>query len=320
MAAELRIADFIADGLVTANQLAAVTECNSSALTRVLRALCAIGILAEDPVDHFTLTEIGLLLHTHASSSFRDVVRFMTGPTRWRCWADLLGAVRTGINRPEAILGMHLFDYHAAHPAECEIAANAMRALSSSHLGALMDALELDGAQTIVDVGGGTGQFLAAILEAHPAARGILFDLPAVVRRAPEILSAAGVRDRCEIESGSFFKSVPGSGDVYLLKQILHDWDDDRAVAILDACRSKMRRGAKLVVIERCIPERGEAHICVETFMTDLEMLVMTPGGRERTEQAFRALFDRAGLAHLRTAATASSMLLFEGQRCSEVT
>jgi precorrin-6B methylase 2 len=316
VAAELRIADLIAGGLVTSAQIAEVTKTDPSALNRLLRALCAFRIFSEDRAGHFALSEIGLLLRTDTSLSFRDAVLFMTGPTRWRCWAELLQTVRTGLNRPEASFGMHLFDFYAMHPAESEIEANAMRAFSSSHLGPLVDGLELRDAQKIVDVGGGSGQFLAAILTVHHDARGILFDLPEVVKRAPEILSRAGVRDRCEIQSGSFFEGIPAFGDVYLLKQILHDWDDDRAVAILDACRSKLRRGAKLIVIERCVPEQGQAHERLETFVVDLEMLVMTPGGRERTEREFRALFERAGLQYVRTIPTETHLVLFESQRC----
>lgn len=314
VATELQIADYIAYRPLTGCQLAAITETSAMALTRVLRALCAVGVLAENCTGQFSLTEIGQLLRTDVPSSFRDAVRFMAGPTRWRCWAELLETVRSGINRPEATLGMHLFDYYAMHPAESEIEANAMRAFSALHLGPLIGALELNGARTIVDVGGGTGGFLAGILKTYPAVRGVLFDLPGVVKRAPDLLGAAGVRDRCEIQSGSFFESVPGYGDIYLLKQILHDWDDDRAVAILEACRSQMTAGSKLIVIERIIPKCGDAHLRVETFLADLEMLVMTPGGRERSEQEFRALFDRAGLVHLRTVGTESSVVLVEGQ------
>jgi hypothetical protein len=312
VAAELRIADLIVHKPLTGQELAAITETDASALTRLLRALCAFGVFSEDGAGKFNLNMIGEALRSDVPGSFRAAVLFMAGPVRWRCWGELFQTVRTGINRPEAMFGMQLFDFYARHPSESKIQADAMRALSTSHMNVLVEALPLRGYETIVDVGGGTGEFLAAILKKHPGARGILFDLPNVVEQAPTVLAPARVSDRCEVLAGSFFDTVPDGGDVYLLKQIIHDWDDKRTVEILRACRASMTDRASLIVIERRIPEAIGLGTVTEPFLADLEMLVMTPGGRERTEGEVLGLFRQAGLRHVHTVAGKAYLALFQ--------
>jgi hypothetical protein len=312
VAAELRIADLVALRPLSSKELAVATETNEHALDRVLRALCAFGVLGEQSPGHFGLTSIGRLLRSDVPGSFRAGILFMTGRFRWRCWSELLETVKTGMNRPEAMLGTQVFKFYAIHPAESEIQAEAMRSFSASHTGDLINALNLRGSRTVVDVGGGTGEFLAAILKAYPELHGVLFDLPTVVERAPTIMISAAVSERCDISAGSFFDFVPDTGDVYLLKQIVHDWDDDRAVDILKTCRRCMPRGAKIVLIEREMPQTIEFGTPNEPFIADLEMLVMTPGGRERCRAEFRNLLNRAGLALQAVISTASSLVLFE--------
>jgi hypothetical protein len=164
----------------------------------------------------------------------------------------------------------------------------------------------------VVDIGGGTGELLAAIMAANAGLRGVLFDLPNVVDRAVSVLS--GVVDRCTVERGSFFEHVPRHGDIYLLKHILHDWDDERAGAILRCCRRCMPANARLLIIERKLPEIAEPEADAESFLTDLEMLVMTSGGRERTEAEFRSLLVDAGFEPARIVPTASPLFLFEAR------
>jgi hypothetical protein len=312
VATQLGVADHLACGPRDRHELAALTSTSADALGRVIRSLCAFGVFCESPDGRFSLTDAGQLLRSDVAGSYRSVVLLLAGSTRWHCWGSLLETVRTGADAAERELGMQIFDHYAAHPAESKIHDEAMRSMSAN-AAKIVEAVDVGDARVIVDVGGGTGELLAAVLAAHGELQGILFDLPAVVARAPGVLNHNGVAQRCRVEEGSFFERVP-CGDLYLMKQVVHDWDDERAVAILTCCRRHMPANARLLVIERRIPERAEVGVSREAFMTDLEMLVMTPGGRERTESDFRAIFAAAGFRHVRTLQTATTLSVFEGQ------
>jgi hypothetical protein len=312
VAAELQIADFLSRQALTGAELAACTKTDVAALGRIMRALCSLGIFSQEASGHFALTPVGVLLRSDLPQSFRAGAQFMTGPVRWRCWSDLLETIRTGKNRPESLFGMQLFNFYAAHPVESKVHDDAMRSFSATHTTALLNAIELKDARCVIDVGGGTGELLAAVLKKHSFLRGVLFDLPNVVEHAPSVLAAAGVLDRCTVEGGSFFEKVPARGDVYLLKQVIHDWNDQCASAILRCCYSHVSKDARLLVIERRMPERPDPGAATEVFLADLEMLVMTPGGRERTEAEFKGLFAEVGLEHLKTLQTASPLSIFE--------
>ncbi len=313
VAAQLGIADHLARGPLDGPALAGLTGTDPIALHRVMRALCALGIFSESPDGHFSLNGAAQLLRSDVRGSYRPGVLLLAGTTRWRCWSSLLETVRTGVNAAERDLGMPLFDFYAAHPAESKIHDDAMRSLSANTAVSIAEAIDLGEARVVVDVGGGTGELLAALLAVHPRVKGVLFDLPNVVRHAPDVLRQNKVEHRCLIEEGSFFERVP-RGDTYLLKHILHDWDDERATAILSCCRRYMPATAKLLVMERRLPERAEPGLSPDAFLVDLEMLVMTSGGRERTEAQFRSLFATAGFQHERTIATASAMWVFEAR------
>jgi O-methyltransferase/methyltransferase family protein len=311
VAAQLNVADHLAHGPLTAPELAHVTKANEAALERVMRALCALGVFAESRSGHFSLNEAGQLLRSDVPGSFRAGVLLLAGGVRLRCWSDLLETVRTGVSASERLLGMPLFDFYAAHPEESEINDDAMRAFSAAHADALLKTVEFPEDGVVVDVGGGTGALLAAILAAHPRLYGILYDRPNVVRRARRVLSEGRVADRCAIVGGSFFDGVPRHGSVYILKQILHDWDDELAGAILRCCQQGIPPAAKLLIIERRLPEPAEPGPAAEAFLSDLGMLVMT-GGRERTEAEFAVLLANAGFKHLRTLATSCPLSVFE--------
>ena len=310
VAAQLGIADHLAQGPRDRHELAALTGSDPGALGRVVRALCALGVFSEAPDGRFTLDSPGHLLRSDIAGSYRSAVLLLAGATRWHCWSSLAETVRTGINAAERALGMEIFDYYAAHPDESKVHDEAMRALSANSA-AIAESIEVGAARTIVDVGGGTGELIGAVLRANARIAGILFDLPNVARLAPNVLANNDVAGRCRIEEGSFFDHVP-LGDLYLLKQVLHDWDDERAVAILTCCRRHIPANGRLLVIERRMPEHAAVGAAREAFMTDLEMLVMTPGGRERTEAEFQAIFGAAGFRHVRTLPTASTLCLFE--------
>lgn len=313
VAAKLGLADQLANQPMSSTQLAAATSTDPASLRRVLRALVALGVLAETDTDAFGLTPVGHLLRTDHPRSLRALVLFWTGDVHWRCWGDLLESVRTGEPATQRMLGMSVFEFAAANPDYVEIFAAAMAAASTLVDAAICRAYEFSRFRCLVDVGGGSGRLIADILSANRQLQGILFDLPDVVAHAPPILAAAGVADRCRIQAGSFFDAVPAGGDAYILKQIIHDWDDERAGAILAQCRKAMPRGGTVLVVERLLPERAKAGTDTDLYFIDLNMLALTPGGRERGEAEFRQLFARAGLMLQQVVATASTFRIFEG-------
>jgi hypothetical protein len=312
VAAQLRVADHLSKRPHDRFELATVTGADAAALGRLMRALCALGVFSESRSGHFSLESAGQFLRSEVPGSYWAGVLFHTGAVRWRCWSNLLEAVRTGANATERLLGKQLFEFYAADAAESELHDEAMRAFSASHAEILLEAVDFRRDSVVVDVGGGTGELLAAILAENPHLRGVLFDRPNVVDRAVRVLGS--FTDRCTLDSGSFFERVPEKGDTYLLKHIVHDWDDDRVHTILRCCRRCMPASSRLVIIERILPGLAEPKLNAETFLTDLEMLVMTSGGRERTETEFRNLLAHAGFELLRILPTSSPLFLFEAR------
>jgi O-methyltransferase domain/Dimerisation domain len=314
VAAQLRVADHLSARPLDSKELAVLTGADPAALGRLVRALCVLGIFKEEASGKFSLTSTGQLLRSDVAGSYRAGVLFLAGPVRWQCWSQLLETVRTGTNASERMLGMQLFDYYAAHPEESRIHDDAMRAFSANHAEMLLDVTDFRPGEVVVDVGGGSGELLSAVLAANPGVRGVLFDLPSVVKHAGRVLSANKVAEHCTVEGGSFFERIPANGDTYLLKQVLHDWDDERAIAILCCCRQYMPPTAKLLVIERNMSEVADAPATTESFFADLEMLVMTPGGRERTAREFSELLERSGFSLVRAVPTASPLSVFEAR------
>ncbi len=313
VAAELSVADHLAAKPMSARELAAAIGVNADALGRVMRALCALGVFEESETGMFALNDTAQALRADVPGSFRAAVRFSAGVVRWRCWADLLGTVREGGGGAERALGLSLFDFYAANPAESEIHDQAMRGISASQVAAVLKALDLSDAGRIVDVGGGTGELLAAILRADPDKHGVLFDLPHVVAHAPAVFEQHGLGQRAHCVGGSFFDTPPPAGDTYLLKSIIHDWDDARSSAILRNCRAGINDKGRLILLERELPEFGRA-TTPDAFLLDLEMLVMTPGGRERTRSEFAALLSGAGFELVQVTPTASPLSAFHAR------
>ena len=297
VAAELRVADHLAQRPMTGAELASATGADAGALHRVMRTLSALGVFAEADTGEFSLNETGRLLRSDIAGSYRAAVLFMAGGVRWRCWSDFLQTVRAGGGGAERTLGMDLFEFYAANPQESEIHDQAMRGISAAQVAAVLNAFDFSNAGLVIDVGGGTGELLFAILTANPALRGVLFDLPHVVANALPAQNDNEVGTRVQLVGGSFFETVPPNGDTYLLKTVIHDWDDARAGAILRNCRRAIPPNSKLLLIERELPEPGQPGITPEAFLLDLEMLVMTPGGRERTRREFAKLLSDAGFA-----------------------
>lgn len=309
----LGVPDHLVAGPLTAEALAERSGANADALYRVLRALTADGLFTVDAERRFALTDMGKLLTSDAPHSLRGMALWLGSPLNVHTWESLEHSVRTGEPAFEHVHGVKLFEY-LADPAHAEIAGifnDAMSSNSRNESHALVQAYDFSHARCIVDVGGGHGLLLRTVLGAAPQARGVLFDLPAVVAGARAPLQVAGLSERVELVGGSFFDAVPSGGDVYLLKHVIHDWRDEKAQAILRRVREAMAADGRLLLLETVIPSHSGPY---HGKMLDLQMLVVTDGGRERTEEEFRALLDAAGFELTRVVPTAGPLCAVEAR------
>ena len=311
VAAKLGVADVLAADALDVNAIAEVVGARSAELRRVLRALVAAGVFTELDDGRFALNDAAADLQADAPARTRDVVMNF-GEEMYRAFGELLHTVRTGETAFEAVYGQPLFDYYASHP-EAEASGSARMTARSLPVPADLVASGLvDGVATITDVGGGTGTVIAALLGAHHDLRAVLYERPTVLPLARDYLSAHGVVDRCEVVAGDFFVSVPEGADLYLLKSVLHDWDDDRCLTILRNCRAAMETTARLAIVEFVLPERmTEDPGLLPAALLDLIMLAYA-GGRERTETEFRSLLEQAGLRLERASALTSGPHLLQ--------
>jgi hypothetical protein len=262
----------------------------------VLRLLVTAGVLTEDDMGRFALTPIGDCLRAGVPGSVRAAALLFGGITE-RAWGELLYSVETGEPAFRRIFGKDSFAYLAEHPEEAANFDAAMSTFTAPIATIVAAAYDFSGIRHVVDVGGGNGTLLAGILNAHPSLKGTLFDLPQVVERARARLREFGLADRCDTLGGDFFVEVPAGADAYLLKHVIHDWDDDRAVAILQNCRKAMPPAAKLLVVEGVYPPRiDQSEASRGAASNDVNMLVCT-GGRQRSEAEFRSLYAAAGFA-----------------------
>jgi len=294
VAADLGIADYLAHGSITAEELAKRIGAHPDALARLLRALVAFGIISCAGEDGFGLTATGQLLRSDVPGSLRTTIRFLAGPWFWQAWGNLSHSVRTAEPAFDHSWGMPVFEYWERHPDLSKIHDDAMEGLTTLASAAILASYDFSQFRTLVDVGGGNGSFLAAALGRHSHLVGNLADLPHVVSHADRVLHNAGVADRCKVISCDFFESVPPGGDAYVLKGVIHDWDDARATMILRNCHRAMNPSATLLLLERVLPARPEIEAAPE-YIADLTMLVVSPGGRERTQAEFQKLVESAG-------------------------
>jgi hypothetical protein len=310
VAAKLRVADKLADGPKSVADLARETNTHAPSLYRLLRALAGTGVFAEDADGRFRLTPTAEYLRTGVPGSLRGVADYIGSDWSWRPWGQLLDSVRTGETAFDRVFGEPCFDYLAKHPEDSAVFNEGMTGFSSSVAPAVAEAYDFSKFGTIVDVGGGHGVLLTTILKAHPKVRGVVYDASHVAEGAKEPIRAAGLADRCRIEGGDFFKTVPAGGDAYLMKHIIHDWPDDKATTILKNCRQAVSPGGKLLLVEIVIKPGNEPDI---GKIIDLEMLVL-PSGRERTEAEYAKLFAGAGWKLTRVVPTNSPMQVIEGE------
>ncbi len=309
VAATLGIADLLKDGARSSDDLAGATGTHPRSLYRLLRALASVGVLQELAGHRFALTPMGECLRSDSPQPVGPWAAFIGAPPLWQAWGNLLHSIRTGENAFRYTHGTDPWTFRARDAAAGALFDRAMTALSTSVAQGVLDAFDFGPFACIVDVGGGHGALLAAILTAYPAAGGILFDQPHVVAGAQAVLCAAGVADRCRIVGGSFFEAVPGGGDAYVLKSIIHDWEDEPSIAILRQCRRAMGDQGRLLVIERELLPPNEGP---ETKFSDLNMLV-GPMGQERTTDEYAALYAPAGFRLLHVHRAAGGWCVFEG-------
>ncbi|WP_085210915.1 methyltransferase [Streptomyces sp. Amel2xC10] len=291
--AELDIAGALADGPLTVAALAERTGTHADALGRVLRVAAAFGVLAEEPDGRYTLTDVGQALRADVPGSQRDMVLYNGDEMLWRSYGELMHTVRTGRPAFEKVYGHGFFEHLERDPRAGALFDRAMTGMSRATSRMLLDSYDFGRFPRLADVGGGRGLFLSELLARHPEVRGTLVDRPAVVDEAPKLLEEAGVADRVEVVPGDFFDELPPGRDAYVLKAVLHDWDDERAAAILRRIREALRDvpEGRLLICEFLV---GPANDWDRGKLLDLDMLVRF-GGRERGEDQWRALLATAG-------------------------
>jgi len=304
----LGIADELADGPRSADDIAARVGTDPAATFRLLRALASRSVLTMGRDRRFALTRLGATLRRDRPESMAPMLAFVGSRQHWEHWGNLLHSVRTGDTAVQKLRGTDVFSYLDSDPEFAALFNQAMTGGSRAVNENAVPAYDFTDRKLIVDIGGGHGSLLAAILAAAPRAHGVLFDRPSVVAEAHVVLDPAGVTPRCRVEGGSFFDAVPAGGDTYVLKAIIHDWDDDDAVAILRNVRTAIAERGTVLLFEMVLPEGTPPHL---GFLVDLEMLV-SAGGRERTAGQYSELLARAGFELVRVIPTASPLSIVE--------
>lgn len=293
VAAQLGLADLIGAGSRTSDELAAETQTHEPSLRRLLRLLVAGGIVTEPQPGCFGLTEIGSQLRADSPDSLKNFARMFSDPLFFTSWQGLHHTVSSGERAFDHTYGAGVYDYLAQHPETSTLFNEAMSEESRHSAEQLAAGYDFPATGTLVDLGGGDGTLLTAILRSRPELRGIVFDSASGVAEAPATLSKAGLTDRCEAQAGDFFQSIPDEGDLYIIKSVFQDWGDDEARAILRTCRACIPASATLLIVGTVLPETADTSAPV-MFLTDVNMMVTT-GGRERTESEFRAMLEETG-------------------------
>jgi hypothetical protein len=309
LAANAGVADLLAEGPRSADDLARATSSHPRALYRVLRLLASFGIFTEIATGRFAQTPLSELLRGGVPGSLRSWIRMMGFPVYMQSWTESPYSLRTGEPAFDAVVGEKPFEYFAANRKEGELFDAAMDDFGRAVAAAVVGAYDFRGIDTIADIGGGHGTLLSPILDANPGMNGLLFDLPHVAEGARPLVRAAGLADRCEILCGDFFQSVPSGADAYALRWIIHDWSRDRALAILRNCRAAMKPNGRLLLVEAVLPAGDEPH---PSKVLDFGMLAAF-GGEERTEAEYAELLREAGFRLARVVPTASPLSVIEG-------
>lgn len=311
LAAKLGIADALANGPLTVDEIAIRVDAHAPSLKRALRALASLGIFKSDAHGRYHLTRLAQTLRTDHPESLRDFALMLVDDYNWSAWGALEHAVRTGGNAFEHVHGAPAFEWMRLHPEKEKAFSASMASLSVLENAAVSRAYPFGKLRTVVDVGGAHGHLLVSILRSYVRVRGVLFDQPAVIDAALKAghVSAPDLSSRCEAVAGDFFESVPAGADAYVLKYILHDWDDERAIRILENCRRAMPPEGRVLVVDHAVTPGNRFDW---GKLVDINMLVMM-GSRERTRQEFAELFARAGLHLRRVIRTGCPLNILEG-------
>lgn len=305
--AELRIADMLAAGPKSPAELAQAAGVRGDMLYRVLRALASIGIFAEDATGRFSLTP---LAETLSGDSGQRAYARLHGQELYQSWGTLLNAVRSGDSAFAGAFGIPAFEYFSNHPERGAVFDKAMTGHHGPEADPMLDAYDFSEFHELVDVGGGNGSLLTAILRRHPVMLGVLFDLPRVVDRASASMGSAGLGNRCRLVGGSFLEFVPAGADAYLLRHVIHDWSDEDAVTMLTNCRTAMEPEGKVLVVEIVVPAGNDP-----SFAKWMDLMMVTYGGKERSEKQYREIFSQAGLKLTRVVPTTAGISIVEGVR-----
>jgi hypothetical protein len=299
-AVQLNIPDLLIDGPLSIEELARRSGAHAQTLYRLLRALASIGVFWEDEQKQFHLNDVAQMLRSDVPYSLRPLILLCHTAAHWNSWGDFTRSVQTGENSFQHLYGQGYWTYLDAHPEEQKLCYEALSGLSVGEIEAIFAAYDFSPYELIVDVAGGWGKLLTLILQAHTDKRGILFDLPFVAQKAQVQIQATDIGQRCQVESGDMFVSVPRGGDLYMLKTVSHDWDDAHVVTLLRNCRAAMKPGARLLLIEQVLASGNTDDI--GKFL-DLFLLAVI-GGQERTAEEFKGLVEEAGLVFERIVPT----------------
>jgi O-methyltransferase domain len=311
VAAELELADVINSGAKTAEEIAKAKGLHPISLYRLLRGLASYGIFAEQEDGTFAQTPRSDALRKDVSYSAWGMAQLTTRPWSVRAWMELKHSIRTGTPAFEHVKGMQLFEYFNKHPYELELFAEAMRSFSAATGTAVAETYDFSGIHTLADIGGSQGLILSLVLQKYPNMRGILFDLPAVVKGAPSFIKSYGVESRIDVMGGDFFQSIPNGADAYLLKHILHDWSDEYCLRILKNIYAVTKPGTKLLVVDAVIGARNEHEFAK---ILDIQMLALL-NGKERTQAEWKELLNAAGFQLTRVVPTPSFAQVVEAVR-----
>ena len=307
--AKLGLADLMKSGPKSAEHLAAATNTHAPSMFRILRALASVGFLNYNGTE-FSLTPVSELVSTDAKGSLRWFTISELGQEHFPAWGNLMHSVKTGEIAFDNFFGMDIWTYFQKNPEDAALFNDSMTGVTAALNEAITSVYDYSVFKKIVDVGGGHGGLITSILKANPNLKGLLFDSPQVIAGAREKIATSGIADRCEVVEGDFFKAVPAGGDAYILKWIIHDWNDELSIKILKNCRNQLGLNGKLLLIDCVVPDTNEPHF---SKFIDLNMLVMT-GGKERTEKEFRDLFEPSGFRLLRVIPTGMPHSIVEAE------
>jgi hypothetical protein len=306
VAAKLGVGDLLKDGPRSSDDLASATQTHPRSLYRLLRGLATVGVFAEHDGHSFSLTPLGECLRSVLGS--QRALALMIGEEHYHAFAELLYSVQTGKTAFDKVYGLPVFDFLTKHPEKAKIFDEAMVGVHGRETAAMLDAYDFSEIGVLADIGGGNGSVLTSVLKNYPQMKGMLFDLPGVAERAKTNIQATGLADRCQVVGGSFFESVPKGADAYMMRHIIHDWDDEKSVIILKNIHKAMAKDGRLLVVESVIGNESSFG-----KLLDLAMLVI-PGGAERTEEEYRRLYERAGFRLTRIVATKAEVSVIEGR------